>query len=169
VRIFRQHLHRIPHFSVHTNGGRHNQESSESLTLGLGLRVIHKGRSGYAYSHNLSAEKFRSVALTAAAIARTQNIQKLPLRFRELKPIKNVARVRLTATSHPLTEKIQLVERTYQSALNHHPAIKKVQVAHGESQRHIRIINSEGLLVEDKRPMLKLVVMALAEMTIGGK
>jgi len=139
------------------------KESSESVTLGLGLRVIRKDRTGYAYTNDLSEEKLRSVALTASAIASGQTGQKLPLRFKHLRSDKDVSQARLIATSRPLPEKIQLVERTYRSALNHNPAIKKVQVAYGESLQYVRIINSDGLFVEDKRPLVKLVVMALAE------
>ncbi|MDI6848724.1 MAG: TldD/PmbA family protein [Candidatus Saccharicenans sp.] len=139
------------------------KESSESVTLGLGLRVIHHDRTGYAYTNDLAEEKIRSVALTAAAIASSKTGKQPSIKFRHFRPENDVARARLVATSRPLTEKIQLVERAYRSALNHHPAIKKVQVAYGESLQRIQVINSEGLFVEDRRPMVKLVVMALAE------
>lgn len=139
------------------------KESSENVTLGLGLRVIRKDRTGYAYTNDLSEEKLKSVALTASAIASARTARKLPLPFRNLRPEKDVSRARLVASSRPLQEKIRLVERAYRSALNHNQDIKKVQVAYGESLQHIKILNSEGLLVEDKRPMVKLVVLALAE------
>lgn len=139
------------------------KESSESVTLGLGLRVIDGERTGYAYTNDLSEEKLRSVALAASAMARAGTAQKLPARFRNPGLVQDVVRARLVATSRPLQEKVQLVERAYRSALNYNPAIKKVQVAYGESLQHIKIVNSEGLFVEDRRPMVKLVVMALAE------
>ncbi|MCX8160882.1 MAG: TldD/PmbA family protein [Candidatus Saccharicenans sp.] len=139
------------------------KESSESVTMGLGLRVIHRDRTGYAYTNDLSEEKLRSVALTASAIASSRTRQLRPIRFRLQRPDGDVARARLVATTRPLQEKIKLVERAYQSALRHDPVIKKVQVAYGESMQYVRIMNSEGLCVEDKRPMVKLVAMALAE------
>ncbi|RFT15365.1 MAG: TldD protein, part of TldE/TldD proteolytic complex [Candidatus Saccharicenans subterraneus] len=140
------------------------KESSENVILGLGLRVIRKDKTGYAYTNDLSEEKLRSVALTASAIASGRAGQKFPFRrLRNLRTEKDVARARLVASSRPLQEKIQLVERAYRSALNYNQSIRKVQVAYGESLQHIKILNSEGVLVEDRRPMVKLVVMALAE------
>lgn len=139
------------------------KESSESVTLGLGLRVIKKDQTGYAYTNDLSEDKLRSVALSAAAVASCPARARLPLRFKHYRPARDVARARVIASSKPLGNKLELVQRAYRSALNHEPAIKKVQVAYGESLQHIWLVNSEGLSVKDTRPMIKLVVMALAE------
>ncbi|MDH7492870.1 MAG: TldD/PmbA family protein [Candidatus Saccharicenans sp.] len=139
------------------------KESSEIVTLGLGVRVIRKDQTGYAYTNDLSEEKLKSAALAAAAVANSPAHISLPARLRPQRISGQVARAKLMATSRPLNEKIDLVERAYRSALNFDPVIKKVQVAYGESLQKVWIINSEGLSAGDTRPMVKLVAMALAE------
>ncbi|MBC7350022.1 MAG: TldD/PmbA family protein [Candidatus Aminicenantes bacterium] len=139
------------------------KESSESVSLGLGIRVISKDRTGYAYSNDLSEEKLKSAALSAAAVANSPARVSLPSRFRPQPISGQVARARLIATWRPLREKMVLVERAYRSALNYAPVIKKVQVAYGESLQKVWMVNSEGLSAGDTRPMVKLVAMALAE------
>lgn len=139
------------------------KESSESITLGLGIRVISKDRTGYAYTNDLSEEKLKSAALAAAAVANSPARVSLPARFCPQRIPGQVARARLIANARPLREKMDLVERAYRSALNYDPAIKKVQVAYGESLQKVWIVNSEGLSAGDSRPMVKLVAMALAE------
>lgn len=139
------------------------KESSENVTLGLGIKVISKDRTGYAYANDLSEEKLKSVALAAAAVANSPLRHSVPTRFCTQRVSSQVARARFLATSRPLSEKMNLVERAYKSALKYDPAIKKVQVAYSESLQKVWIINSEGLSAGDTRPMVKLVAMALAE------
>src|SRR5438034_803861 len=45
------------------------KSASESVTLGVGIRVIAGERTGYAYSDDLSPEKIRKAARVAALIA----------------------------------------------------------------------------------------------------
>ena len=45
------------------------RESSEDVTLGVGIRVLNGKQTGYAYTSDLSPETMRRAALTAAAIA----------------------------------------------------------------------------------------------------
>src|SRR5690242_3093527 len=46
------------------------KSASESVTLGVGIRVIAGERTGYAYSDDLHPEKIRKAARVAALIAR---------------------------------------------------------------------------------------------------
>lgn len=142
------------------------KETSESITLGLGVRVIRKDQTGYAYTNDFSEEKIKMAAETAASIARAKSSSLKnfsQLRLKTIRPRKEVARVKMLATSSGLQKKLDLVKRAYNSALKFDPAIKKVQVAYGESTQQVWIINSEGLSVKDVRPMVKLAVQAIAE------
>src|ERR1700755_2930450 len=46
------------------------KSATQGVTLGVGIRVITGERTGYAYSDDLSPEKIRKAARTAACIAR---------------------------------------------------------------------------------------------------
>lgn len=139
------------------------KESEETLTAGLGIRVIKKDRTGYAYANDLDEQKLIKAARAAAAIADQRISQPRAIVFRPIRVKNRVARVEKLATASPLDEKVDLVRRAYQAALNYDPAIKKVQVTYGESTQHIWILNSEGVSVKDSRPMVRLTVHSLAE------
>ncbi|MGB4704045.1 MAG: TldD/PmbA family protein [Candidatus Saccharicenans sp.] len=140
------------------------KESAESLSSGLGLRVIRKDITGYAYTNDFSPEKLKSVALSASAICTSSAAsRKLPGRFRHYLPRHDITRFRMQAVNRPLEEKLELVRRAYSAAMNFDPSIKKVQVAYGESRQDIWVVNSEGLSVRDSRPAVRLVVMTVAE------
>ncbi len=138
------------------------KETSESIVQGLGVRVISGEKTGYAYTNELSLVKAQQVALTAAAIANT------PVRTH----IASLVSSRVEADYYPLQiaphqlsleEKIKLVKETYFSCQNFHPHIIRVKVALGDEIQLVTIANSEGLLISDTRPMIRLVCMAIAQ------
>jgi TldD protein len=45
------------------------KDSSENISLGVGIRVLKGAQTGYGYTDDLSFEKMKQTALTAAAIA----------------------------------------------------------------------------------------------------
>ncbi|MDD8019729.1 MAG: TldD/PmbA family protein [Acidobacteriota bacterium] len=139
------------------------KETDENLSMGLGIRVIKKERTGYAYTNDLDEEKLIEAARLAAAIAGTGKPPQKNIRFKPVKAKSQAVRVKNLATASSLAEKIDLVRRAYQSALNYERAIKKVQVTYRESTQHVWILNSEGLSIKDCRPMVKLAVRSLAE------
>ena len=61
------------------------------------------------------------------------------------------------STKASLREKIELVREAYDAAQSFDPRIVKVKAHHSDSLVHVCIANSEGLLVRDTRPMVKLV------------
>jgi len=140
------------------------KETSENLTLGLGLRVIKKDRTGYAYTNELTEKKIREAALTASAVIVSPGKKpKQKIYLRTLKPKVEVARLKAYPHTRPLSAKLTLVQRAYKAALEFDPAVKKAQVAFGESFQQVWIVNSEGISAFDFRPMVRLNVLALAE------
>lgn len=138
------------------------KESSENIAIGLGVRVIKKDRTGYAYTNDLSEEKIKIAAQTAAVIASSTG-SGVATHFKQLKPRKDIALVRSLATSSFLQKKIDLVQRAYHSAQRFDPVVKKVQAAYAESIQQTWIINSEGLSARDTKPMVKLIAKAVTE------
>ncbi len=140
------------------------KETSESISLGLGIRVLSGEKTGYGYTNDISVEKVRKTALTAASIASTpgeRNSASLnPASFPH-----NYYPVRESFHKMSLEKKISLVQECYLSALNQDPKIKKVKVSLTDMNQHVRIVNSEGLDIFDVRPLVKLVCLAIAEKT----
>ncbi len=140
------------------------KETAESISLGLGIRVLSGEKTGYGYTNDISLEKVRKAALTAASIASTpgdRNASSLtPSSFPH-----NYYPVRESLHKASLENKISLVQECYRSAQNLDPKIKKVKVSFIDLTQHVRIVNSEGLDISDVRPLVKLVCLAIAEKT----
>lgn len=138
------------------------KETGESVGLGLSVRVLKGEQTGFGYTNDLSPEKVRKVALTAAAIAGSRR-QLAPSRLRVTKPLTGIYRVHRPAHSARLAAKISLAQEAYDSARRFDPKITKVKAHLQDSFREILVANSEGLFVADARPMVRLVCSAIAQ------
>jgi len=138
------------------------KDTSESISLGLGIRVNSGEKTGYAYTNDIAIEKINRASLTAASIAAGGPAQRsLPLSSAPLPH--NYYQVIDPAHKSSLQDKISLVRRTYEAAYSFDPKIKKVKASLVDYIQNVRIINSEGLDRTDGRPLIKLVCLAVAE------
>ena len=139
------------------------KETAEAVSLGMGIRVLHGDRTGFGYTNDFSMDKVRRAAQTAAAIARGKAAPTLPPPLRDRTRATSRYIVRRPAHEASLREKIKLVRDAYDAARRYDPRIVKVKAHHSDSLVHVCIANSEGLLVRDTRPMVKLVCVAISE------
>jgi len=138
------------------------KETAESIGLGLGVRVISGKKTGYGYTSNLSFDRIKEVAITAASIASGHTLRNSNL----LSPCRiknNFYPVLKPANKESLEKKISIVKKTYLSAKEYDPKIKKVKVSLMDQTQHITIVNSEGLMISDVRPLIKLTCVSIAE------
>lgn len=139
------------------------KETAESVSLGLGVRVLAGDRTGFAYTNDLSFEKVRKAAQTAAAIASGRAKPLIPPPLREKRLQRLIYRVSAPADKAGLKRKIGLVQQAYGAARDFDRRIVKVKASFQNSLQYVCIANSEGLLVRDTRPMVKLVCVAISE------
>jgi TldD protein len=139
------------------------KETAEAVSLGMGIRVLHGDRTGFGYTNDFSMDKVKRAAQTAAAIARGKAAPTLPPPLRDRTRATSRYIVRRPAHEASLREKIKLVREAYDAARRYDPRIVKVKTHHSDSLVHVCIANSEGLLVRDTRPMVKLVCVAISE------
>ncbi len=138
------------------------KETAESISLGLGIRVLSGEKTGYGYTNDLSREKIKKTALTAASIASGTTLRNTA----SLNPVQfphNFYPLLIHPSQESLEEKIRLVKKAYSAARNFDSKIKKVKVSLMDLDQHITIVNSEGLKVSDARPLIKMVCLAVAE------
>ena len=138
------------------------KDTAESVTLGVGIRVISGEQTGYGYTNDLSPERLKLAARSAAAIAAST----AKLGAADLRRIGAVAspfRVEEPPSSAPLESKIALVRSAYTACQSADAAVHKVKAGFQSSLQHLLIANSEGLLAFDERPMVKLTCLAIAE------
>lgn len=138
------------------------KDSSESIGLGLGIRVISGEKTGYGYTNDIRMDKILKAAVTAANIAEggsTTHISPLTASQSpfELFPVSTAAH------QAGWEQKIELVKSAYEAAQNFDPKIIKVKAGFGEAIRYVQIANSDGLIIRDVRPMIRLSCMAIAQ------
>jgi TldD protein len=138
------------------------KETAESIGIGMGIRVLVGEQTGFGYTNDLSLEKVQRAALTAAAIAKGK-YRGAAFRLRERTLRRDVARVNRPAHAAGMTKKIGLVREAYGAARYFDPRVAKVKASLQDSVQYVAIANSEGLLVRDVRPMVRLTCVAIAE------
>ncbi len=136
------------------------QGAETRLSMGVGIRVIHGEKQGYAYSDDLSAEKLAEAANIAAHIAEGG------------KPVEPVAvsrrngpdfyPVRRAPSEADVREKVRFLQRANEAAFEFDPRVRQVQIGYLDSRKEILVCNSEGLWISDLQTMLRFHVMVLA-------
>ena len=137
------------------------KNSSEMISLGVGIRVIKGNNYGYAYSNELTFESIKSAALTAAAIA-TGNSKVKSVNVSETKLVNTVYDLSSPISDLGLRQKINLIQAAHDTAAKFDSKIKTVSASLSDGMQYITIANSEGLLISDIRPQCRLMVSATA-------
>ncbi len=138
------------------------KETSESIVLGLGIRVISGDRTGYGYSNDLSSAKIKRVALTAAAIAEGES-PRHAVQIHSSRPPHDLYPVSQPAHRESVDRKISMVRETYRAASHFDKKIKEAKIMFTDQIRHTTIVNSEGVSISDVQPLLKLTCLCIAE------
>ena len=123
------------------------KETAESVSLGMGIRVIRGDQTGFGYTNDLSLDKVQTGRPDRGAIAHGRAGGPRPAacgRGRSAGPS--------TAPTPPAQRgrapaKIGLVREAYAAARGYDPRIAKVKVHYSDSSKYVCIANSEGLLV----------------------
>jgi len=130
------------------------------LTRGAGIRVLQGEKTGFAYTDELGEAALLRAAETAAHIAAGAAIDPAELRpsargdhYRPVRPMEAVE----------LPGKIALLERADSAARAVDPAVEKVNASLFHELRDILIAGSEGLIVHDRQPMVRMNVGVVAE------
>jgi TldD protein len=136
------------------------KSASQGVSLGVGVRVIAGEKTGYAYSDDLSPEKIRHAARTAACIATgPSKVDKTGLyegAKRDLYPVLNAP------TDATLAERVELIRRADRAARAYDSRVFQVRATYADSVRHVLVATSDGALTFDRQPMARISVSVLA-------
>ncbi len=133
------------------------------ISQGAGVRVISGEKTGYAYTDEITEEKLKRAAEVASYIDRGS---------KKTKPVNvNVNLVKENRKSFitvklPLEEvadekRLEVMKRANQAALEYDPKIKIAYISYYDEIRGRTIANSEGLLLQDRLPLLFFIVQTL--------
>jgi TldD protein len=126
------------------------------IDQGVGIRVIEKDATGYAFSDDLSMKKLIETAKVASEIAhsssRSVSLSRVeaPHRIFATIPLGSVAE----------DERLELIRRAEAAARDYDPRIANATVEYYDETRKIAIANSKGVYVEDEKPIIYFTVSA---------
>jgi TldD protein len=137
------------------------KSASEGISMGCGVRVLAGEQTGYAYTDDLAPEKILKVARIAARIA-SGPARLSSVGMTEMATPHNFYPVMLAPTERALVDKLQLVERADRSARAYDPRIVQVRVTYGDQIRHVLVAGSDGRVVTDFQPLVRMSVFTIA-------
>ena len=137
------------------------KNTSNSISLGVGIRVIDGEKTGYAFTNDLTWEKLVETAQAASIIANSQSKIKIKGINRHSLPF-NLYDYKTNLVENSIKTQINLLRRAYDAAKNFDSKIEKVTANLNSSLTYITIANSEGLMLSDTRPQVRMVVSSTA-------
>ncbi len=138
------------------------KSANRAITQGVGVRVISGERTGYAYCDEIESEAIRTAALTAAHIAHSAATV-APLHVTAGQPAHDLYPVTHAASEEPLERKIEMLQRADQTARAYDKRIREVQASVIDEFKVILIATSEGLLIGDVQPLVRMNVSCIAD------
>lgn len=140
---------------IEMDGGKVNTVHF-GIDQGVGIRVIENNVTGYAFSDDLSMGKLLDAARVASEVAhsssRSASVSKVT------PPRRISARIPLESATE--SNRLELMARADAAARDHDSRIVSSTVTHYDETRKIAIANSNGLWVEDEKPIIYFTVWA---------
>ncbi len=136
--------------------------ASEGISVGCGIRVVAGEQTGYAYSDDLAPERILKAAKIAARIA-SGPAQVSTVGLSTLESQHDFYPVVHAPTDEGLDPKLDLVRRADAAARAYDSRIGQVRVSYADQIRHVLIAGSDGRMVTDFQPLVRLNVFTLAQ------
>jgi len=138
------------------------KDGSHEVEQGVGVRAINGDKTGFAYSNELILPALERAATAASSIAKRADQQQLQIKpsqplVRQLYPALN------PLLSMPAAAKIELLKNLDVAARQLDPRVKQVIASLSGSYETILVINHQGQLVADVRPLVRLNVSVIVE------
>ena len=126
------------------------------VDMGVGIRVLHGEKTGYAYSDDLSLDKLKQTAEVAGLIASEKTITK-PVGLKS-SDIPSYYLVKVSPDTIVPQEKAKLLMKANTVCREYDKRINQVNVSFTDSNKKIIIANSEGTWVEDIQTISRFTV-----------
>ena len=138
------------------------KSAQEGISVGCGVRVLAGEQTGYAYTDDLSPEKILKAARTAARIA-SGPASVSTVGLSSIQVPQNLYPVASPSTDRALRDKLELVRRADIAARAYDPRITQVRVSYADQSRHVLLAGSDGRIVTDFQPLVRLNVSVIAQ------
>ena len=138
------------------------KSANRAISQGVGVRVLSGERTGYAYCDEIEVSAIRTAASTAAHIAQSVAYT-APIKVTNRQPSRNLYDVATPLRDEPLERKIALLNRADSAARSFDQRIREVQASIVDEYKIILIATSDGLLVGDVQPLMRMNINCIAD------
>jgi TldD protein len=138
------------------------KKATKDVSQGVGVRAVAGDRTGYAHSDDVSLENLKIAASTAHAVARAGK-EIGPVSVTAKAPAHDLYALERQPIAVALEDKIGLLSRIDVAARRHDPRIVNVMASIGVVEKRILVVSSEGYVVGDVQPLLRMSVVCIAE------
>ncbi len=138
------------------------KQASKHITQGVGVRVLAEEKTGYAFSDEITVSNLELAAQTARQIVSGDDTASVAVGGVQI-PDHNLYPVQTPGPDVPITAKLDLLQKIDAFCRTYDPRITKVQTSFNSSHQFVLIVTSEGVVIGDVRPLLRLNVLCIAE------
>ena len=135
------------------------KKAGRSIRRGAGVRAVAGDKTGYAHSDDLELTPLLEAAKAARAIARSGGAQH-PVEVRHERTGHDL--YRLPDSETPLEPKLALLETIDRKARAFDSRIEQVMASVSTSRKTVVIVQANGRVVVDERPLVRLNVTCIA-------
>jgi TldD protein len=137
-------------------------QASSNIEQGVGLRVVVGDQVGFAFTEDLTEPAMIAAARTAAAIA-SGSPGPRPERLAFADVARGHYQVAVPWSEVAVDKKLPRIQYAEALARAGNPAIKKVTVYWGDSEERVMVVNRDGRIITDQRPMARMGVNVTAQ------
>jgi len=138
------------------------KKAVKNISQGAGVRVVAGDKTGCAHSDDVTVDALRIASQTARAIADAGgNAQ--PVAVQSIRPAHDLYALRTSPLEVGLEDKIGLLNKIDIAARRYDPRITNVLASLGVEHKIILVVTSNGVVVGDVQPLIRLSVTCIAE------
>lgn len=139
------------------------KQASKHVNQGVGVRAIAGEKTGYAFSDEITVPTLEIAAGTARQIASSgTETASVAIQGAQM-PDHNLYPVQTPGPEVPMSQKLELLQSIDAFCRAYDRRISKVQTSLNSVHQLVLIATSDGVVVGDVRPMLRLNVLCIAE------
>lgn len=137
------------------------------LSQGVGVRALCGEKQGYAHSDEITLDSLELAANTARAISQQGGSRRSVALQTLHAPTHNLYAFSKSPTDIPIESKVELLNEIDIYARRINPNVKQIMASVITQQRNILIAASDGTLISDRQPLVRLNVQVIATNPTG--
>ena len=134
--------------SIQLEDNRIEKVVSGSMS-GIGIRLIYKGKTAYAFSNDFSKKILLDLAVTVSKAA-ADTVLDVIIDMKQQRP-KKISSIKIPPGSVTLDEKIALVQQGNKAVRSLDTRIRQASIIYRDTLQKVKIATSDGKVTEDER------------------